>query len=180
MDVTGWQCIIYHLSRSACKIRDIDSDRLEAPVAPLLKLPQNHLSVCAQLWCALRLHINILTWILVFPASQNKSTTIKKKKKIILVNAFRNMYQQWCVRFVFIYLIWKKYICIQEGHVKLIKSKYIYIVTKYLYFKYILYCLFLSLKKRKKNFKIHKSVIVSLIILNAIINMKWYSWFPFL
>ncbi len=80
MDVKGWQCIIYHLSRSACKIRDIDSDRLEAPVEPLLKLHQNPLSACTQLWCALRLHINILTWILVFPASQNKRTKIKKKK----------------------------------------------------------------------------------------------------
>ncbi len=64
--------------------------------------------------------------------------------------------QQWCVRFVFIYLIWKKYICIQEGHVKLIKSKYIYIVTKYLYFKYICTVYFFHWKKEKKTLRFTK------------------------
>ncbi len=70
------------------------------------------------------------------------------------------MYQQWITMMckICIYLFNKKkiYICIQEGHVKLIKSKYIYIVTKYLYFKYILYCLFLSLKKEKKTLRFTK------------------------
>ncbi len=73
------------------------------------------------------------------------------------------MYQQWitwCVRLSFIYFE-RNNIFIQEGHIKQIKSKDIYIVTKDLYFKYTLYCLFLSFKKKKKkNFKINKSVIL--------------------
>ncbi len=86
------------------------------------------------------------------------------------------MYQQWitwCVRLSFIYFE-RNNIFIQEGHIKQIKSKDIYIVTKDLYFKYTLYCLFLSFKKKKK--KTLRLTKVS--FYSWYWYVKEYSWFP--
>lgn len=102
ISVKGWQCIIYHLSRSACKIRDMGSDRLKAPVEPLLKVYEIPLWSCTHLWRVLSLHVTILTRTLVFATSHNKRTnthTQTQRNSIVSCNfssVFHDVHEfQW-------------------------------------------------------------------------------------
>lgn len=92
ISVKGWQCIIYHLSRSACKIRDMGSDRLKAPVERLLKLNEIPLCSCTHLWRVLSLHITILNCAWSLPPVTTKEQTHTKRKHMASCN-FSSVFQ---------------------------------------------------------------------------------------